>query len=76
DSPMNSPGTGDRTERQHHTEYHPSVTPSGFDFVGNRYRGFRFAPSPAVICRPIGTQRMSRAHAAVIYIPKGSFLKA
>ena len=48
---------GDKTERRQRTEYHPSVTPSGFDFVGNRYRGFRFAPSPSVICRPVGTKR-------------------
>ena len=34
-----------------------SVTPSGFDFVENRCQGFRFAPSPSVICRPIGTKR-------------------
>ena len=35
--------------------YIQSVTPSGFDFEGNRYRGFRFAPSPSVIRRPVGT---------------------
>ena len=33
-------------------EYHPSVVPSGLGLVGNRYRGFRFALSPAVIRPP------------------------
>ena len=56
--------------------YNSVCHPVGVWFLGNRYRGFRFAPSPSVICRPIGTQRMSRACAAVISIPKESILKA
>ena len=38
-----------------HPGFHiiPSVTPSGFDFVGNRYRGLRFAHAPAIIMQPV-----------------------
>ena len=47
----------------------PFVTPSGFDFVGNRYRGFRFAPFPAVIYRSFGAEtRESRVSTVYIVV--------